>query len=75
MLTCSFYLLRNIKKKIDFKTFTTGNITSFSTDVLIIGGGAIGSSSAYWLKEKAATLNKNLHVLVVEKDPTVNKPY
>lgn len=35
-----------------------------STDVLVIGGGAIGCSVAYWLK-KAASLD----VTVVERDP------
>lgn len=39
-------------------------------DILIIGGGAIGSSCAYWLKEKA---KEGLRVVVVEKDKTVNK--
>lgn len=36
-------------------------------DVLIIGGGGIGSSIAYWLKSRA---NDALNVVVVEKDPT-----
>lgn len=34
-------------------------------DVLIIGGGGIGSSIAYWLKQKA---RDGLNVVVVEKD-------
>lgn len=38
-------------------------------DVVIIGGGAIGSSIAYWLKERAGI---GLNVVVVEKDPTVS---
>lgn len=42
-------------------------------DVLIIGGAAIGSSVAYWLKER--TLRGGLQVLVVEKDPSVNISY
>lgn len=44
-------------------------LTDFDSycDVLIIGGGAIGSSIAYWLKKKA---QKGLHVVVVEKDQT-----
>lgn len=47
-------------------------ITEFQThcDVLIIGGGAIGSSISYWLKEKA---RRGLNVVVVEKDPTYRK--
>lgn len=35
------------------------------TDVLIIGGGAMGSSIAYWLKQRAP---HGMHVTVVEKD-------
>lgn len=38
-------------------------------DVLIIGGGAIGSSIAYWLKKKV--YREEFSVVVVEKDPTV----
>lgn len=36
-------------------------------DVLIIGGGGVGASIAYWLKQKA---RDGLNVVVVEKDPT-----
>ncbi|XP_067001498.2 FAD-dependent oxidoreductase domain-containing protein 1 isoform X2 [Anabrus simplex] len=36
-------------------------------DVLVIGGGAVGSSIAYWLKQRAP---QGLHVVVVEKDPS-----
>lgn len=39
-------------------------------DALIIGGGAMGSSVAYWLKER--TLRGRLNVAVIEKDPSVN---
>lgn len=38
-------------------------------DVLVIGGGGLGSSVAYWLKEKA---RDGLNVVVVEKDETVS---
>lgn len=37
-------------------------------DILIIGGGAIGSSCAYYLKEK---VGPNLRIVVAEKDSTV----
>lgn len=37
-------------------------------DVLIIGGGCMGSSIAYWLKQRAL---EGLRIVVVEKDPTV----
>lgn len=36
-------------------------------DVLVIGGGGIGASIAYWLKKRA---QEGLNVVVVEKDPT-----
>ncbi|XP_017097823.2 FAD-dependent oxidoreductase domain-containing protein 1 [Drosophila bipectinata] len=39
-------------------------------DVLVIGGGGLGSSVAYWLKEKA---RDGLNVVVVEKDETFAK--
>ncbi|EDW11810.2 FAD-dependent oxidoreductase domain-containing protein 1 [Drosophila mojavensis] len=44
-----------------------GSIDEFPThcDVLIIGGGGMGSSIAYWLKQKA---RDGLNVVVVEKD-------
>lgn len=38
------------------------------SDVIIIGGGIIGSSIAYWLKKK---INKDFHIVVIEQDPTV----
>jgi len=41
-------------------------------DVLIIGGGGVGSSIAYWLKEKA---RDGLNVVVVEKDDTVSEAF
>ncbi|XP_024871919.1 FAD-dependent oxidoreductase domain-containing protein 1-like, partial [Temnothorax curvispinosus] len=40
-------------------------------DVLIIGGGAIGSSIAYWLKQKI--YRDEFNVVVIEKDPTYTK--
>ncbi|KAL8611526.1 hypothetical protein ACOMHN_014581 [Nucella lapillus] len=36
------------------------------TDVLVIGGGAVGSSVAYWLKQRNP---KGMSVTVVERDP------
>lgn len=38
-------------------------------DVVIIGGGFIGSSVAYWLKTKAS---HGLSVVVIEKDLSVS---
>jgi ribulose 1,5-bisphosphate synthetase/thiazole synthase len=36
------------------------------TDVVVMGGGAVGSSVAYWLKKLEPTVS----VTVVERDPT-----
>lgn len=38
-------------------------------DVVIIGGGVIGSSIAYWLRKRVYT--DDFKVVVVEKDPMV----
>lgn len=56
-------------EKIDNFIQNREKITMFQThcDVLIIGGGAMGSSIAYWLKHRA---RDGLNVVVVEKDPT-----
>ncbi|XP_043260193.1 FAD-dependent oxidoreductase domain-containing protein 1 [Colletes gigas] len=43
---------------------------SQNCDVVIIGGGVIGSSIAYWLKKR---VYKDFKVIVVEKDPTYTK--
>lgn len=55
--------------KIDHFIQNREDVTMFQThcDVLVIGGGGIGSSIAYWLKERAS---EGLNVVVVEKDPT-----
>lgn len=39
-------------------------------DIVIIGGGVIGSSIAYWLKD---TAYKGSNIVVIEKDPTYAK--
>ncbi len=39
------------------------------TDICIIGGGAIGSSVAYWLKQRNPV---GFNCTVVERDPTVS---
>jgi FAD-dependent oxidoreductase domain-containing protein 1 len=43
---------------------------NYSSDVVVIGGGAMGASVAYWLKDKTVGSKKDLRVVVIEKDPT-----
>lgn len=57
-------------KNVKFNELRQFSSTSNVVDVVIIGGGAMGSSTAYWLKKKA---QNDLNVLVIEKDPTVTK--
>lgn len=45
---------------------------SGSCGVLIIGGGGMGASSAFWLKSRALQLGRKLNVLVVERDAGVS---
>ncbi|XP_017106978.2 FAD-dependent oxidoreductase domain-containing protein 1 [Drosophila bipectinata] len=45
-----------------------GDVLPQSCDVLIIGGGGMGASSAFWLKSRAQQLGRSLKVLVVERD-------
>ncbi|XP_053970852.1 FAD-dependent oxidoreductase domain-containing protein 1 isoform X2 [Hylaeus volcanicus] len=46
-------------------------IISSECDIVIIGGGVIGSSIAYWLKNRV--YDKEMKVIVVEKDPMYTK--
>ncbi|XP_062894772.1 FAD-dependent oxidoreductase domain-containing protein 1 isoform X1 [Mobula hypostoma] len=41
-------------------------------DVVIIGGGVVGWSTAYWLKKKEA-VREGVRVVVVERDPTYSR--
>ncbi|XP_078282695.1 FAD-dependent oxidoreductase domain-containing protein 1 isoform X2 [Rhinoraja longicauda] len=41
-------------------------------DIVIIGGGIIGWSTAYWLKKKEA-IREGVRVVVVERDPTYSR--
>ncbi|ALC42173.1 CG3270 [Drosophila busckii] len=49
-------------------TTASGDALPKRCDVLVIGGGGMGASSAYWLKSRAQKLGKKLNVLVVERD-------
>ena len=44
------------------------NRVTRETDIAIIGGGAIGSSVAFWLKQR----NRGLRIHVIERDDTVS---
>lgn len=80
----TFQLIKNDLKKVnsafsassaktenDFDQNNNKQGDEFQThcDVLVVGGGCIGASVAFWLKKKA---RDGLNVVVVEKDPTVS---
>lgn len=46
------------------------NLYPTHADIVIIGGAAMGSAIAYWLKKKSS--RDGLSIVVFEKDPTVS---
>lgn len=64
---------QNILPSFDETRLKALNSFPSHTDVLVIGGGIMGTSVAYWLKEKSGS--SGIDVTVVEKDPTVRLSY
>ncbi|XP_070621230.1 FAD-dependent oxidoreductase domain-containing protein 1 [Erythrolamprus reginae] len=72
--------LRELKKLANFHNFRTDFDVMFPTrhlppehcDVVIVGGGIIGWSIAYWLKIKETRRNA-MRVIVIERDDTYSK--
>uniref|UniRef100_A0A1A9W064 FAD-dependent oxidoreductase domain-containing protein 1 n=1 Tax=Glossina brevipalpis TaxID=37001 RepID=A0A1A9W064_9MUSC len=60
----------NLKQFRGEKSNSPAELFQTHCDILIIGGGGVGSSVAYWLKEKA---RDGLSVVVVERDPTYER--
>lgn len=48
------------------------NLPPERADIVIVGGGVMGWSIAYWLKQKER-VRGGVKVVVVEKDPTVKE--
>ncbi|XP_019864869.1 FAD-dependent oxidoreductase domain-containing protein 1 [Aethina tumida] len=59
------------KKSVVNRSDELTNLFPSHADIVIIGGGAVGSSVAYWLKEK--TNAHALRIVVLEKDPSYSK--
>lgn len=67
------------KRAVDSLPGSSWNLMDYNTrlpperaDIVIVGGGIMGWSVAYWLKQKETSRN-SIEVVVVEKDPTYSK--
>ncbi|XP_011197798.2 FAD-dependent oxidoreductase domain-containing protein 1 [Bactrocera dorsalis] len=57
--------LEDVEANVEPSTRMDDNEFQTHCDILIIGGGGVGSAAAYWLKKKA---RQGLNVVVIEKD-------
>lgn len=72
---CKRFFSRDFKELVNkcndpFGEYEEDKIFPKTVDVMIIGGGVIGSSIAYWLQNKC---RDGLTIAVVDKDLSVNK--
>lgn len=72
---CKRFLKRDFQelvKKINdpFDQYEDSKMFPKTVDILIVGGGAIGSSIAYWIQDKC---RDGISIAVIEKDLSVNK--
>lgn len=54
----------------DLRTQMNDNEFQSHCDILVIGGGGVGASIAYWLKKRGGD---GINVVVLEKDPSVSR--
>lgn len=72
---CKRFVKRDINQIVQivndpFNEYQDDKIFPKTVDILIVGGGVIGSSIAYWLQNKC---RDGLKIAVLEKDLSVNK--